>query len=116
MRAMLRLLRSLPAVAALAAKVARDPSLPRPVKIALLAAAVYLVSPLDLVPDVVPLLGYVDDLLILAIVLDGVLHFVDRNLLLRYWPGTERSLDGLARTARLVTAWVPRRIKERIFS
>ena len=112
---MLRLLRSLPAVVALLAKIARDPSLPRPIKIALVAAAVYLVSPVDLVPDVIPVLGYVDDLMLLAIVLDGVLNFVDRDLLLRYWPGTERSLDHLARTARLLTSWVPRRIKQRIF-
>ena len=113
---MLRLLRSLPALAALIGKLVRDPSLPRPVKVALIAAAVYLVSPIDLVPDVIPVLGYVDDLLLGAIVLDGVLNFVDRDLLLRYWPGSERSLDHLARTARLLTSWVPRRVKTRMFS
>ena len=94
----------------------RDPALPRPVKIALLAAAVYLVSPIDLVPDFIPLLGYVDDLLLGAIVLDGVLNFVNRDVVLRYWPGSARSLDRLARTARLLTAWIPRRVKKRIFS
>ena len=113
---MLRLLRSLPALAALIGKLVRDPSLPRPVKIALIAAAVYLVSPIDLVPDVIPVLGYVDDLLLGAIVLDGVLNFVDRDLVLRHWPGSERSLDTLARTARMLTAWIPRRVKTRIFA
>ena len=113
---MWRWLRSLPALAGLIAKLVRDPALPRPVKLALMAAAVYLVSPIDLVPDFIPFLGYVDDLLLGAVVLDGVLNFVDRDLLLRYWPGSERSLDHLARTARLLTAWVPRRVKTRIFS
>jgi uncharacterized membrane protein YkvA (DUF1232 family) len=103
-------------LAGLIAKLVRDPALPRPVKIALLAAAVYLVSPIDLVPDFIPVLGYVDDLLLGAIVLDGVLSFVNRDVVLRYWPGSERSLDNLARTARLLTAWIPRRVKTRIFS
>jgi uncharacterized membrane protein YkvA (DUF1232 family) len=113
---MIRLLRSLPALAAMLARLVKDPALPRPVKIALAAAVVYLASPIDLIPDFIPFLGYVDDLLLAAIVLDGVLNYVDRDLLLRYWPGNERSLDALARTARTFSAWVPRRIKKRIFS
>lgn len=113
---MWRLLRALPALAGLIAKLALDPFLPRGVKIAIAAAAVYLVSPIDLVPDFIPFLGYVDDLLVAAIVLDGVLNFVDRDLVLRHWPGSERSLDHLARTARMLTAWMPRRLKTRIFT
>lgn len=113
---MWRLLRALPALTALIARLVKDPSLPRPVKIALIAAAVYLVSPIDLIPDFIPFLGYLDDLLLAAVVLDGVLNFVDRDLVLRHWPGTERSLDNLARTARLLTSWIPRRVKARIFT
>jgi uncharacterized membrane protein YkvA (DUF1232 family) len=112
----IRLLRSLPALAVMIARLVGDPALPRSVKIALAAAVVYLASPFDLVPDYIPFLGYVDDLLLAAIVLDGLLNFVDRDLLLRYWPGTERALDALARTARTLAAWVPRRVKARIFS
>jgi uncharacterized membrane protein YkvA (DUF1232 family) len=111
-----RLLRAVPSLVRMIGRLVRDPSLPRTVKIALAAAAVYLVSPIDLVPDVVPFVGYVDDVLLAAIVLDGLLNFVDRGLLLRYWPGGERSLDTLARAARMLAAWVPSRVKARIFS
>jgi uncharacterized membrane protein YkvA (DUF1232 family) len=113
---MLRLLRALPALAGMITGLVKDPSLPRPAKIALVAAVVYLASPFDLVPDVIPFIGYLDDLLLAAIVLDGLLNFVDRGLVLRYWPGSERSLDTLARTARMLAAWVPRRVRARIFS
>ena len=113
---MIRLLRAVPALAGMIARLARDPAIPRSAKIALLAAAVYLASPIDLVPDFVPFLGYADDVLLVAIVLDGLLTFVDRDRLLRYWPGSERSLDTLARMARTLAAWVPRRVKARIFS
>lgn len=113
---MLRLLRALPALGAMVAGLLKDPSLPRTVKIALVAAAVYLASPFDLVPDVIPFAGWIDDALVGAIVLDGLLNFVDRHLLLRYWPASERSLHTLARIARTLTAWVPPGVKARIFS
>ena len=113
---MWRLVRALPALTGMIARLARDPALPRTAKLALLAVAVYLASPIDLVPDFIPLVGYLDDLLLAAIVLDGILNYVDRDLILRYWPGSERTLDGLARTARLLAAWVPAGVKARIFS
>jgi uncharacterized membrane protein YkvA (DUF1232 family) len=112
----LRLLRALPALVATIARLLRDPAVPKAAKIALAAAVVYLASPLDLLPDVIPLVGWVDDVLVAALVLDGVLNFVDRRLVLRHWPGSVRSLDALARIARTLTAWVPRRVKARIFS
>jgi uncharacterized membrane protein YkvA (DUF1232 family) len=110
------LLRALPDLVRLITRLVSDPTLPRAAKIALGAAAVYLLSPLDLVPDFIPLVGYLDDLLLAAVVLDGVLNWVDRGLVLKYWPGSPTSLDTLARTARVLAMWVPRRIKARIFS
>ena len=113
---MRNLLRALPDLVRLLTRLVGDPVLPRAAKIALGAAAVYLLSPIDLVPDFIPVLGYVDDLLLAAVVLDGILNWVDRGLVLKYWPGTPASLDTLARTARVLSVWVPRRIKARIFA
>lgn len=110
------LLRALPDVVRLVGRLATDPVLPRGAKIALAAAVVYLMSPIDLIPDFVPFLGYVDDALLAAVVLDGILNFVDRGVVLRYWPGSPASLDKLARAARVLSIWVPRRIKARIFA
>jgi uncharacterized membrane protein YkvA (DUF1232 family) len=110
------LLQALPDMARLITRLVSDPVLPRPVKIALAAAAVYLVNPFDFIPDFLPFVGYLDDVLVAAIVLDGVLNYVDRKLILKYWPGTAQSLDRLARAARLFTVWVPERFKARIFA
>jgi uncharacterized membrane protein YkvA (DUF1232 family) len=109
------LLRALPDLVRLVARLSTDPVLPRAAKIALAAAAVYLMSPVDLVPDFIPVLGYLDDLLLAAVILDGLLNWVDRSLVLRYWPGTPESLDKLGRAARLLAVWVPRRVKARVF-
>jgi uncharacterized membrane protein YkvA (DUF1232 family) len=113
---MTQLLRTLPNLVRLIARLVGDPVLPRAAKIALAAAMVYLASPLDLLPDVVPLLGYLDDLLVISVVIDGLLNWVDRGLVLRYWPGSPDSLDRVARAARMLAIWVPGRIKARIFS
>ena len=110
------LLRALPDLVRLITRLATDPVLPRGAKIALAAAVVYLLSPIDLIPDFIPFVGYLDDALLAAVVLDGLLNWVDRSLVLRYWPGSPASLDTLARAARLLAIWVPRRLKARIFS
>ena len=113
---MKELLRALPDLGRLLARLVADPVLPRPVKLALAAALVYFASPIDLIPEFIPLVGYLDDLLIAALVVDGVLNWVDRALVLKYWPGTPDSLDRLARAARILAVWVPRRLKARIFA
>jgi uncharacterized membrane protein YkvA (DUF1232 family) len=109
------LLNALPELARLIARLVADPMLPRAAKIALGAAMVYLASPIDLVPDFIPLFGYLDDLLLAALLVDGILNWVDRGLVLKYWPGSPDSLERIARVARMLAVWVPRRLKARIF-
>ena len=113
---MKELLRALPDLGRMLVRLVADPVLPRAAKVALAAALVYLASPFDLIPDFVPLLGYLDDVLVAALVVDGVVNWVDRGLLLKYWPGSPDSLERIARAARLLAAWVPRRLKARIFA
>jgi uncharacterized membrane protein YkvA (DUF1232 family) len=110
------LLRALPDLGRMLVRLVADPVLPRAAKLALAAALVYLASPIDLIPDFIPLVGYLDDVLVAALVVDGVVNWVDRGVLLKYWPGTPDSLERIARAARLLAAWVPRRLKARIFA
>ncbi len=113
---MTQLLKALPELVRLIARLVGDPLLPRTAKIALAAAMVYLASPIDLIPDFVPLIGYLDDVLVAALLVDGILNWVDRGLVLKYWPGSPDSLERLSRAARLLAVWVPRRLKARIFA
>jgi uncharacterized membrane protein YkvA (DUF1232 family) len=108
------LLLILPRLARMIASLLGDRDVPLAAKVALGALALYLASPVDLIPDAIPVLGYLDDLLVAAIVVDGLLSFVDRSLLLRYWPGSPASLDAAAAVARRLAGWVPSRIKARI--
>lgn len=104
-----------PHLVQLIVRLARDPRVSGRTKSVLAGVAVYLASPVDLVPDFIPLLGYLDDVLLVAIVLDGLLNHVDRAVLLEHWPGDAQSLDRVCRIAGRVSAWVPRRWKTRVF-
>jgi uncharacterized membrane protein YkvA (DUF1232 family) len=104
-----------PRLAQLVIRLARDPRVSGRAKGLLAAVLVYLASPVDLVPDFIPLLGYFEDALLVAIVLDGLLNHVDRAVLLEHWPGDPRSLDRVRRIVGRVSAWVPRRWKARVF-
>jgi uncharacterized membrane protein YkvA (DUF1232 family) len=46
---------------------ARHPATPWPAKVLALAVAAYALSPIDLIPDFIPVLGYLDDLLIVPL-------------------------------------------------
>ncbi len=113
---MTQLLKALPELVRLLARLIGDPLLPRAAKIALAAAMVYLASPIDLIPDFIPVIGYLDDVLVAALLVDGILNWVDRGLVLKYWPGSPDSLERLSRAARMLAVWVPRRLKARIFA
>jgi uncharacterized membrane protein YkvA (DUF1232 family) len=62
-------LRLLPDLMRLIKRLAADPDTPRGVRIRLALLLVYLALPIDLIPDFVPVLGYADDAIIVALVL-----------------------------------------------
>jgi uncharacterized membrane protein YkvA (DUF1232 family) len=109
------LLLLLPRLARMIASLLADGAVPRKAKLALLAAAVYLASPVDLLPDFIPVLGYLDDVLLAAVVVDGLLTVLGRPVVERYWPGDPATLDKVAAVAHRLAAWVPARIKRRVF-
>jgi uncharacterized membrane protein YkvA (DUF1232 family) len=86
-----------PDCAVLFARVARDPRAPRGMTPVLLATAAYLAFPIDLIPDFIPVLGLLDDALVLAAALRFVLRRAGPELVREHWPGPESSLNALLR-------------------
>ena len=76
-----------------------DPRVPRGRKLLLLALIVYLALPFDLVPDVIPVAGQLDDAILVALVLRTVMRSAGPELLREHWPGPEASLSVLLRLA-----------------
>jgi uncharacterized membrane protein YkvA (DUF1232 family) len=94
--------RLVPDVARLVRQLAGDASLPRGVRRRLALLLAYLAFPIDLVPDVVPVLGYADDDVVIALVLRSDVRRAGPAAVERHWTGTPaglafvRSLAGIA--------------------
>jgi len=73
----------------------RDPATPLPLKLAAIAALAYVISPVDLVPDL-PLIGWVDDLLVATIGVPFLLRRLPPAVYLRASARAGRLLDSLA--------------------
>jgi uncharacterized membrane protein YkvA (DUF1232 family) len=52
----------------------------------------YLVSPIDLVPDFIPVVGQLDDAILVALVMRYVVRRAGRDVVEELWPGPERGL------------------------
>jgi uncharacterized membrane protein YkvA (DUF1232 family) len=76
-----------------------DDQVPRRSKLVLVALVVYLSVPIDLVPDFIPVVGQLDDVLVAALALRYALRSGGPDLLRRHWPGPEQSLIAVMRFA-----------------
>lgn len=92
-------LRLVPDVVRLLRRLAADRALPRSVRFRLWLLLIYLISPIDLIPEFIPVLGYVDDAIVVAIALRSITRRAGPEALEQHWPGTA---EGLATLLTLV--------------
>ncbi len=95
-------LRLLPDVVRLLRRLAPDGTLPRGARIRLGLLIAYLLFPLDLVPDFIPVVGSADDAIIVALALRPVTRVAGPEALDKQWPGTPEGLRALKRLAGVV--------------
>lgn len=92
-RALAELVAFLPDVVRLLWALARDPRVPRRAKLAAGGALAYVVSPIDVVPDVLPVIGRADDLWLLSRALRYLVRTAGYDLVRDLWSGSD---DGFA--------------------
>jgi uncharacterized membrane protein YkvA (DUF1232 family) len=88
-----------PDCAVLFARLARDPRVPRGRRLALVAVAGYLAFPLDLIPDFLPVVGQLDDALVVALALRSLTRSAGPEVVAELWPGPPGSLAVVLRLA-----------------
>jgi len=95
--------------------VANDTRIPARDKKVLLAMIALLISPIDLIPDWIPLFGLLDDLIILSIILDYFFSVLDSQLLLSHYPWGMKSFARLRSLSRMLQFFVPNFVKKRLW-
>ena len=78
----------------------KDPRVPRGPKIVLAVGIVWLVSPIDLLPEFLPVLGPLDDAVVAALVLRHLVHRAGADVVREHWRGEPATLEMLLRAAR----------------
>jgi uncharacterized membrane protein YkvA (DUF1232 family) len=65
----------------------KHPAVPRRAKVALAVAGLYVLSPIDLLPEFLPVIGPLDDIVVFALAVRYAARRVPRDVILDAWPG-----------------------------
>ena len=85
----------LPDCVTAARRLRRDPRVPRRAKVAVAFAGLWVLSPIDLIPEFIPIIGPLDDAVVVALALRYAARLVPRDALDEAWLGERRILDRL---------------------
>lgn len=99
------LARFVPDCVVLVRRLVGDPRVQRRSRLALGALLLYLVSPIDLVPDFVPVAGQLDDALLVVLVFRWLLRSAGPALVREHWPGQPESLAVVLRAVQRPGGW-----------
>jgi uncharacterized membrane protein YkvA (DUF1232 family) len=81
------LARFLPDCVTMVRRLRKDPAVPRSAKVAVGIAAVWVISPIDLIPEFLPVIGPLDDVVVVALALRFAARRVPPEVLFEAWPG-----------------------------
>lgn len=105
------LLRELPNLFKLVFRLVRDPAVPRFDKLLFGAVAVYMVTPLDLIPDIFGVAGWIDDFYLLGLALGRLVTSAGADRLLEHWDGNPRTLGMLVEGVEDLGATLPDKVR-----
>jgi uncharacterized membrane protein YkvA (DUF1232 family) len=94
------LARFIPDCVTTVARLRRDQRVPRRARVAIVFAALWLASPIDLIPEFIPVIGPLDDVVVVALALRYAGRQVPRQVILDAWPGQTGLLERLLGPAR----------------
>jgi uncharacterized membrane protein YkvA (DUF1232 family) len=100
----------MPNIVKLIGRLLKDPRVPRRAKITLGLAAAYVASPIDLIPEVIPVVGWADDVLIVMFAIDALIDRAGEEVLRDHWDGPGDLLSLVRDVVGLSRNLVPKRL------
>jgi uncharacterized membrane protein YkvA (DUF1232 family) len=95
--------------------VADDDRIPLQNRIVLGGLLVYLVTPFDIIPDFIPILGWLDDAFVTVLIMDYVFNSADSELILQHYPWNKKHFETMKVYAERLSWLVPARLKRILF-
>ena len=92
----------LPACVTTARRLRKDPRVPKRVKFVVAFAGLWVLSPIDLIPEFLPIIGPLDDIVVVALALRYAAKRIPAQALIDAWPAERRILERLAPATALV--------------
>jgi uncharacterized membrane protein YkvA (DUF1232 family) len=89
----------------------RDPRVSQADKAILAGVIMYVIVPLDIIPDFIPFIGQIDDAYLLAISILRLLNRADRQVVLEHWDGKQDIKELISNVASVAEYFLPRRMK-----
>jgi uncharacterized membrane protein YkvA (DUF1232 family) len=108
---LVQLILELPSLVRLIYRLIKDPRVSRMDKALLAGVVVYVLNPLDLLPDAIPFIGQVDDIYLVAVALIRMAHRTDPAVLREHWDGQEDIVTLIEEVAQLAVKFLPRRVQ-----
>lgn len=100
----------MPNIIKLVSRLLKDPRVPRRAKITLGLAGAYVLSPVDLIPEVIPVVGWADDVIIVMFAIDALIERAGPEIVLEHWDGPGDLLSLIRDIVGLSRNLVPRRL------
>lgn len=100
-----------PNLVKLLARLLRDPRVPRRSKLVVGAAMAYVVSPIDILPEFIPVVGFADDLLLAAFAVNHLVEVAGEDVVLEHWDGPRDLLELVRSVLEVASDFIPSRLR-----
>lgn len=104
----------LPNLIKLLGRLLRDPRVPRRSKVVIGAALGYLLSPIDLIPEFIPVIGFADDLLLVSYAVNHLIQVAGEEVVLEHWDGPRDMLELVRSVLEVASDLVPPQLRRLI--
>lgn len=105
------LLTLLPDLLKLLYRLVRDTRVAKADKLILVGTIIYVISPLDLIPDFIPFIGQVDDIYLVAIALIRLINNTSADVVQEHWDGRGNIKSLVATTSNIAQYFLPKRLR-----
>ncbi|MGB7861177.1 MAG: YkvA family protein [Acidimicrobiia bacterium] len=100
----------IPNIIKLVGRLLLDPRVPRRAKITLGLSAAYVVSPIDLIPEIIPVIGWADDVIVLMFAIDSLIERAGPEIVDEHWDGPGDLLGMVREVVGLSRQVLPKRV------